>query len=107
MMLLNRKPKLARTLSENITGSCGMMEIFWRSCFKCVVLVGFPSTNSSPDIPLLIRNNAESRLLFPAPVLPTFITFKKPLYNTSHSLPKVSVNRITQMYHPKSMSHRL
>ena len=85
-MLLNRKPKLARTSSENITGSCGMIDIFWRSCFKCVVLVGNPSTNSSPDNPLLIRNNAESRLLFPAPVLPTFITFMKSPYNTSHRI---------------------
>ena len=64
-------PKFARTLSEKITGSCGMMEICWRSCFKCVVLVASPLTNISPDIPLLIRNNAEIKLLFPAPVRPT------------------------------------
>ena len=75
-MRLNQQPKFARTLSENITGSCGMIEIFWRSSFKCVVLVGLPSTNNSPDSPLLIRNKAETRLLFPAPVLPTLYIFK-------------------------------
>ena len=64
-------PKFARTLSEKITGSCGMIEICCRSCFKCVVLVASPLTNISPDIPLLIRNNAEIKLLFPAPVRPT------------------------------------
>ena len=66
-----RLPRFARTLSEKITGSCGMIEICWRSCFKWVVLVASPLTNISPDNPLLIRNNAEIRLLFPAPVRPT------------------------------------
>ena len=64
-------PRFARTLSEKITGSCGMIEICCRSCFKWVVLVASPLTNISPDNPLLIRNNAEIRLLFPAPVRPT------------------------------------
>ena len=69
-------PRLARTLSEKMTGSCGMIEIRCRSCLRCVEPVGDPLTKTLPSIPLLIRNKAEIRLLFPAPVLPTFKSWK-------------------------------
>ena len=63
-----------------MTGSCGIIEIFCLSCLRCVDPVDDPLTKISPSIPLLIRNNAEIKLLFPAPVLPTFISYKHQKY---------------------------
>ena len=89
-------PKLALIVSEKIKGSWGMIVIFFRSCFRGVSLIFIPLTKISPDIPLLILNKADTRLLFPAPVLPTlrrvlhnydkwFVTYYQILYKPAYS----------------------
>ena len=55
--------------------------IFFRSCFRGVSLIFIPLTKISPDIPLLILNKADTRLLFPAPVLPTLRALVYPYYH--------------------------
>ncbi len=58
----------------NSTGSCGMIDIFWRRSCRPISEVNTPSTKILPSGSIK-RNSAEIRELFPAPVRPTIPTW--------------------------------